>query len=140
MNSHEDFSRDEGLKPSSDRVFGLVLTTHFLWIALLPLRGGGPPRWWSLALAGLCLVLALARPTVLHLPNLLWTRLALLLNKVVSPVVTGLLFYLVFTPAGILIRLKGKDPLRRRFESELKSYWVKRQPPGPPPEAMTQQF
>jgi hypothetical protein len=140
VNSHEDFSRAEAPEGSSDRTFGLVFAIFFLGIALWPLHRGGVPRWWSLALCGVCLLLALARPAALHPANVLWTRLAVLLNKVVNPVVTALLFYLVFTPVGMLMRLSGKDPLRLRFESNTKSYWIERRPPGPPPETMAQQF
>ena len=140
MNSHEDFSRAETLESSSDRTFGLVFTIFFLWIALWPLHRGGAPRWWSLPLSGVCLLLALTRPAVLHPANFLWTRLAVLLNKIVNPIVTGVLLYLVFTPVGFLMRLSGKDPLRLRFESNTKSYWIERRPPGPPPETMAQQF
>jgi hypothetical protein len=50
------------------------------------------------------------------------------------------MFYLVFTPAGLVMRLSGKDPLRLRLESDMKSYWIQRRPPGPPPETMAQQF
>jgi hypothetical protein len=140
VNSHEDFSRAETPEGSSDRTFGLVFAIFFLAIGLWPLHRVGLPRWWSLSLSSVCLLLALARPAVLHPANVLWTRLAVLLNKVVSPVVTGVLFYLVFTPVGLLMRLSGKDPLRLKFESNTKSYWIERRPPGPPPETMAQQF
>jgi hypothetical protein len=140
MNSHEDYSRDEAPKGSSDRTFGLVFAIFFLAVALWPLRRGGTPRWGSLALSGVCLLLALVLPTALHLPNVLWTSLGVLLNRVVNPIVTALLFYLIFTPAGFLMRLSGKDPLRLRFETNMKSYWIDRRPPGPPPGTMAQQF
>jgi predicted membrane metal-binding protein len=140
VNSHEDFSRAEAPEGSSDRTFGLVFTLFFLVIALWPLHRGGVIRWWSLPLSGVCLLLALACPAVLHPANVLWTSLAVFLNKIVSPIVTALLLYLVFTPVGILMRLSGKDPLRLRFEPNTKSYWIERRPPGPPPETMAQQF
>src|ERR1700686_662640 len=114
MNSHEDYSRAEGPKPSSDRTFGLVFTVFFLLVSFWPLVRDRAPRWWALPLSAVFLLLALVRPTLLHLPNVLWTRLAELLNKIVNPIVTALLFYLIFTPAGFLLRLSGKDPLRLR--------------------------
>jgi len=140
VNNHEDFSRAEQPEGSSDRTFGLVFAVFFLAVCLWPLHRGSVPRWWALAFSGVCLLVALTRPALLHPANALWTGLAVLLNKVVSPVVTGLMFYLVFTPVGFLIRLSGKDPLRLKFESNVKSYWIERQPPGPPPDTMTQQF
>jgi hypothetical protein len=138
--SHEDLSRAEAPEGSSDRTFSLVFAVFFLGIAFWPLFRGGAPRWWGLPLSGVCLLIALTRPALLHPANVLWTRLAVLLNKVTNPVVTGLMFYLVFTPVGTLMRMSGKDPLRLKFESKKKSYWIERRPPGPPPETMAQQF
>ena len=140
MSTHEDFSRAEEVEVSSDRTFGVVFAVFFLAVSLWPLLRGGRPRWWSLPVSGAFLLIALARPGLLHAANVLWARLAVILNKVVSPVVTALLFYLLFTPVGTLMRLSGKDPLRLKFESNQKSYWIERRPPGPPPETMTQQF
>ena len=140
MNNHEDFSRAEAPEGSSDRTFGLIFCIFFFVIASWPFLRGGAPRWWALPLSGLCLLSALTRPALLHPANLLWTRLAVLLNKIANPVVTGLMFYLVFTPVGTLMRLSGKDSLRLKFESNTKSYWIERRPPGPPPETMAQQF
>jgi len=72
--------------------------------------------------------------------NRMWTWLARALNKIVNPVVTAALFYLVFTPVGVLMRLTGADPLRLRFDKGAKTYWIEKQPPGPPPETMARQF
>ena len=140
MNNHEDFSRDEGLRSSSDRTFGFVFTAFFLATGLFPMFKHHPPRQWSLIASGACLLVALVYPALLHPANFLWTRLAVLLNKIVSPIVTGLVFYLVFTPMGVLMRMCGKDPLRLRFESNKNSYWMERNPAGPLPESMSNQF
>jgi hypothetical protein len=140
LSSHEDFSRADDLEVSSDRTFGVVFAVFFLAIALWPLFRGHVPRWWSLPVSGAFLLIALARPGLLHAVNVLWTRVAVILNKVVSPVVTALMFYLIFTPVGMLMRMSGKDPLHLKPESNLKSYWIERRPPGPPPETMAQQF
>ena len=70
----------------------------------------------------------------------MWTWLARALNKIVNPVVTAALFYLVFTPVGVLMRLTDADPLRLRFDKGAKTYWIEKQPPGPPPETMARQF
>jgi len=82
----------------------------------------------------------LARPSVLGPLNRVWTWLARVLNKIVNPVVTAALFYLVFTPVGLLMRLTGGDSLRLRFSPDAKTYWIEKQPPGPPPETMARQF
>jgi Saxitoxin biosynthesis operon protein SxtJ len=138
---HEDFSRAPEMKGSSDRAFGLVIAAFFALVAVLPAlhRPSSSVRWWAVALAAVFLALALSRSATLHPLNRVWQKLGLLLSKVVSPILLALLFYLVITPVGLLMRALGKDPLRlRRRESS--SYWIARQPPGPAPESMRDQF
>jgi hypothetical protein len=69
-----------------------------------------------------------------------WTKLGVLMGRIVAPVVTAVLFYAVVTPTALLFRLLGKDPLRIRLEPGALSYWIERTPPGPAPETMTNQF
>jgi hypothetical protein len=109
-------------------------------VALWPLLDGAPPRWWLGGLAALFLVAALVRPALLAPLNRAWTRLGLVLHRIVNPVVMALVFYLAVTPTALLMRLLGKDPLRRRFEPEAESYWIERHPPGPAPDTMGHQF
>jgi hypothetical protein len=63
-----------------------------------------------------------------------------LLGRVVSPVVTGGVFFLAVTPIAVLFRMLNKDPLRLASNSETRTYWIARQPGGPPPETMRNQF
>src|SRR5262245_51653457 len=140
MVTHEDFSRAEPARASSDRSFGLVVGSALFVIGLAPVIRAGAPRWWAVVAGGILLVLACVHPALLHGANLLWTRLGLLLNRVVSPIVIGLLFFFVFTPLGLLLRLFGKDPLRLRFDRTADTYWIKRDPPGPAPDSMANQF
>ena len=84
--------------------------------------------------------IALALPSVLTQLNRLWLRFGLLLHRVVSPLVLGIMFFLVVTPTGIVMRLLGKDPLRLRYEETASTYWIDRTPPGPAPESLDRQF
>jgi hypothetical protein len=138
--THEDYSQKVEIQGSSDRGFGLVFSVFFLIVALWPLRVGQSVRLWALALAGAFAVASFTRPSLLHPFNAVWTRLGLLLGKIVAPVVTGLLFFLVFTPMALAFRLLGKDLLRLRFDPAAASYWIERHPPGPAPETMSHQF
>ena len=138
--SHETLVRDEAVKGSSDRTFGLVFTAVFLIIGAFPLIDGGAPRLWSFGIAAVILIIALAVPRLLAPLNRAWMKFGLLLNSVVSPLVLGLLFYLVFLPVGALIRVMGKELLRLRLQPTAKSYWIERQPPGPAPDTMKNQF
>jgi hypothetical protein len=138
--THEDFSRQEEVKPSSDRSFGLVVASFFLIVGFWPLLRAQPIRWWALAVAAVFALLALLWTAALAPLNRLWVKLGALLYKVVSPVVMALLFYVTVTPIALLMRLLGKDPLRLRRDPDAASYWIDRTPPGPSPESMKNQF
>lgn len=137
---HESFERDAAVQGSSNRTFGLVFAAVFVIIGVLPAVLGRSMRLWSLALAALFFAIALAAPGLLGPLNRLWTRFGLLLHRIVSPVVLGIMFFLVVTPIGLVMRAFGKDPLRLRFDKGARSYWVDRIPPGPPPESLSDQF
>ncbi|MBX3627670.1 MAG: hypothetical protein KF892_21855 [Rhizobacter sp.] len=138
--SHEDLTREEEVEGSSDRSFGVVFAVVFLIIALFPLLHAGAVRWWSVGVSAAFAVVAFTVPSILAVPNRLWMKFGLLLAKIVSPIALGILFYLVFTPIGLLMRLSGKDPMRLKADPNAKSYWIDREPPGPPPQSMTNQF
>jgi hypothetical protein len=138
--AHEDLTRQERVERSSDRSFGVVIGCVLAYVALGPLLHRGQPRWWALPLSVGLLTVAWLRPFLLAGPNRLWGKFGDLLSKALSPIALGVMFYLVFTPMGVLIRLAGKDPLRLRREPALRSYWIAREPPGPPPQSMTNQF
>lgn len=137
---HESLEARHDPGGSTDRGFGLVMAAFFVVVALLPLRAGHPVRIWALGAAACLLALALAKPSLLHIPNMLWRRLGLLLGAVVNPIVLSLMFFLVFTPVALFLRLAGKDPLRLKKPKDARSYWIRREPPGPTPESMRLQF
>jgi hypothetical protein len=82
----------------------------------------------------------LAAPARLAPLNRAWTGLGLLLFKVVNPLVLGLIYLTTVVPIGLVMRLLGRDLLSLKFDREAQSYWVVRDPPGPPPETMIHQF
>lgn len=138
--SHEDLSREQLVEGSSDRAFGIVFTVVFLLIAGWPLLFGEGLRWWAAAVAAGFGLITMVQPALLAGLNRQWMKLGILLGKVVSPIALGILFYAVITPIGFALRLSGKDPLRLKFDRAAESYWINRQPPGPPPDSMTNQF
>ena len=140
MQIHEDFrSRHQSTGPS-DRGFGLVGAAACGVIGLSPLIRHQPVRLWVLVAGALFLFLALASPTVLHQLNVAWAKLGLLLNHIVTPVIMGVLFFGVVTPVAYFFRLRGRDALRLRPNPSAKTYWLERQPPGPLPQSMANQF
>jgi len=136
--SHEDFSRTHDIKASSNKAFGWVFTVAFIVVGVWPLISGRPIRIWSLIVAAIFLVATLLAPALLALPNRLWGKLGILMNRVVSPVVLAFLFYVVVTPMGVMMRMFGKDSMRLRGRAG--SHWIKRDPPGPKPDSMSNQF
>jgi Saxitoxin biosynthesis operon protein SxtJ len=131
---------EDAVKPSSNRTFGIVFAVFFALIAVLPMLRGHAVRRWALPVSALFLLAALAAPKLLSPLNRAWTGLGSLLHAVVNPLVLGILFYLVFTPFGWVLRRMGKDFLRLRPAPGAPSYWIPRQPPGPRPESMSRQF
>jgi hypothetical protein len=138
--THEDLSREEAVEGSSDRSFGLVFAAAFVVVAAWPLWSASPLRWWAVAVAAGLALVALAAPRLLAVPNRLWLKFGLLLGKATSPVALGILFYGVFVPMGTLMRWFGKDPLRLQRDEAAASYWIPREPPGPPPTSMINPF
>jgi hypothetical protein len=138
--SHESFDRAQEVTGSSNRSLGIVFAGVFGLIGLWPLVFGGTVRTWSLALGAVFLVLAFLAPALLGPLNRLWTRFGLLLHRIVSPIVLGIMFFLVITPIAWLMRLFGKRPLRLGFDRAAGTYWIERRPPGPPPQSLGDQF
>lgn len=138
--AHESFVREEALSPSSDRSFGLVMAAAFLLIAVVPWLFGHSFHLWAAICSAAFLVPALIAPRLLAPLNRLWLRFGLLLHKIVSPLALGIMFFLVITPMGLLMRAMGKTPLRLRFEPGASSYWIERKPPGPAPDTLNNQF
>ena len=112
--THERLVREEEIRGSSNRALGLVFAAVFTIIGLWPLVYTTGVRLWALAAAVGFLAIAVVRPALLAPLNRLWTRLGLLLHAVVNPVVMGLLFYLMITPTGYVMRWLGKDHLNLR--------------------------
>ena len=138
--THETLTRDEVVKGSSDRSFGITFAVVALIVAGVSFWRGGPLWPYALAAAAIFGGLALAAPAVLGPLNKLWLKFGLLLHHIINPVVMGLLFFGVITPMALIVRLLGKDLLRLRFDAQAKSYWIPREPPGPAPDTMRHQF
>ena len=140
LDFHEDLSRDHERRLSSDRMFGIVFAVVFALIGVFPALHGNSLRWWALVIAVAVLTLALAAPWVLHRANVYWSKFGLLLHRIISPVMMGLLFFAVVTPVALVFRGFGNDPLRLKLDPAAPTYWIDRVPPGPSPESIKDQF
>ena len=138
--THEDFTRKLPTRDMANRTFGLVLGGVLSVVALAPLVRSHSPRWWAAVPAALLLLLALAAPALLGPLKKQWMRFAHVMNIIVSHVISALLLYGIFAPVGFFLRLRGEDLLRLRWDKQAATYWIPRNPPGPAPQSMTNQF
>ena len=138
--AHEFQAREEGVKISSDRSFGLVFAGLFALLGILSIYHGTTRWYYWFPVAALFGVIAYIAPGVLAPLNRAWAKFGHLLHMAINPIVLGILFYVCISPIGFLMRLAGKDPMRRKFEPAAKSYWIARTPPGPAPETFKNQF
>ncbi len=127
-------------KGPSNRSFGWTFTAIFILAGCWSVWKDGNGFLLWLPLAVVFATVTLFSPDSLTQVNRAWMKFAELLNRIVSPVVLAVMFYGVFTPAGYLMRLSGKDPMRRKYEPGAPSYWIERTPPGPEPESLSEQF
>jgi hypothetical protein len=127
-------------KMGTERNFGRVFAAVFAIIAVWPLVRGGQVRLWSLATAAVLLAVTLIAPRTLAPLNRIWFQIGILVSKVMTPLVMGLLWLVVMTPVAFLMRVFGQDPLRLKRELTAKSYWLERQPPGPVAGSLKDQF
>tara|TARA_Y100000741_G_scaffold299563_1_gene240742 strand:- start:220 stop:603 length:384 start_codon:yes stop_codon:yes gene_type:complete len=116
------------IKISSNRSFGIVFFVVFLLIALYPLIYNGEIRLWSLLISFIFLILGLLNSKVLTPLNKIWFKFGILLGKIVSPIILGVIFFFVVTPIGLIMRILGKDLLNLKFNAN-KSYWIEKRGP-----------
>ena len=124
----------------SERSFGIVFAAVFTFVSAWPLVRGQNPGLLAFAAACAFLIIALWRPGLLKPLNRAWFKFGLLLSRITTPLVMGVLYFVVVVPTGLVMRLRGKDLLALRFDSEAPTYWITRDPPGPEPDTMRNQF
>ena len=138
--NHENLTTQVEVRRGSDKSFGLVFAFVFALLGLWLLLTAQRIQLWPFAISILLLLVSFTRPQILAPFNKLWFLFGRLLHSFVSPIIMGLIFYTTVTPIGLIMRVLGKRPIPLKFNPETKSYWIKRDPPGPEPESMTQQF
>ena len=117
----------------SDRKFGWTFAAVFLLI-------GAVYHPWMIALAGVIAIITLTRAEWLAPAKQAWMKFGELLNKVVSPVVMGVIYFGIFSPVGYVMRLAGRDALSLRLDQTATTYWVRRDPPGPADDSFKEPF
>ena len=114
------------IKISSNRSFGLVFFVVFLIVALWPLKSGEDFRLWSLTLSIIFLILGVLNSKFLTPLNKLWIKFGFFLGAIVSPIIMGIVYFLVVTPIGLFMRFLGKDSLKKDKVKNVSTYWINR--------------
>ena len=125
------------IKISSNRNFGLVFFFIFLVVSIWPLTHNESPRIWSAIISLAFLILVLTRSKLLTPLNRLWAKFGIILGSIIAPIVMGVVFFLVVTPTGLVMKIIGKDLLSIKYDKKKETYWVKRDRPT---STMKQQF
>ena len=118
----------DDVKISSNRSFGIVFFVVFLLVALYPLIHAEEIRLWSLIISIIFLILGLLNSKILGPLNKIWFKFGILLGKILSPLIMGIIFFLVVTPIGFIMRLLRKDVLNLKYNKN-KSYWIEKNGP-----------
>jgi len=135
-----EFQGNTEIKMGSDRSFGLVFSMVFLLVSFFPLFSGGRIRIWELVVSLIFMTLAIFSPRLLQGLNFIWFRFGLYLNKFVSPLIMGIVFFFTVTPIGLLMKLRNKDLLNERFDASKESYWIPVDPMDGAKSSMRNQF
>ena len=118
----------DDIKIGSNRSFGIVFFIVFFLIATYPLINGNEIRLWSLVISIIFLLLGLVNSKIINPLNKLWFKFGIFLGKIISPLIMGIIFFLVVTPIGLLMRLLNKDLLNLKFNNN-SSYWIEKTEP-----------
>ena len=114
------------IKISSNRSLGLVCFVVFLIVALWPLKNAEDIRLWSLVLSIIFFILGIFNSKLLTPLNKLWFKFGIFLGAIISPIIMGIVYFLVVTPTGVFMRLLGKDLLKTSKVKNTSTYWIKR--------------
>ena len=113
------------IKAGSNRSFGIVFFVVFFIIGIYPILNNEGIRLWSIFVSLIFLLLGIINSRSLTPLNIIWFKFGMFLGKIVSPLIIGLIFFLVVTPTGIIMKILGKDLLKLKKNNK-KSYWIER--------------
>ena len=112
-------------KNDNNKSFGILFFIVFLLIAVWPIIELGTIRVWAIVISLIFLILGILNSKILTPLKTLWIKFGEFLGKIIAPIVMGLIYFIIITPIGILMRLLGKDVLNIKYNKN-KSYWIKR--------------
>ena len=118
----------DDIKLGSNKNFGIVFFVVFLLISFYPLLNSESIRLWSLIVSTIFLILGILNSNLLSPLNKIWFKFGILLGRIISPIVMGIIFFLVVTPIALIMRLLGKDLLNLKYNDN-QSYWIEKSGP-----------
>ena len=126
----------------SERSFAVVFTVVFCLLGFHPLLNGESPRSWLLIASGVTLVVGFTVPHLLAIPNRLWFRFGLTVGTVVSQIIMAVMFFLVVTPTGIVLRVFRRTATGKRTTpaAATTTYWIPRGPDSNPMGSLRNQY
>jgi len=127
-------------KMLGERSFGLIFSVIFMVIASYPWLFGGAIRQWALIVAACFAVPALLFPIVLRPLNVAWLHFGQFMHKIINPILMGLVFFIAVVPTGLILKVLGKDPMRRKLNPNCSSYWIEREQGTIPKDSFKNQF
>jgi len=113
------------IKRKDNIIFGILFFVFFLIIGLYPLKSDGIIRVWSIIFSLVFLIITIVKPKLFTFLNKSWIKFGILLGKIISPIVMGLVFFCVVTPIGLLLRILKKDVMGLKRGAS--SYWINRE-------------
>ena len=117
--------KKNNIKIGTNKSFGIVFFLFFLIISIFPLFKDGNIRTWPLMIAIIFLILGLLNSKFLTPLNKIWFKFGILLGSFVSPIIMGIVFFVIVTPTSIIMRVLGKNLLNLKKDNK-KTYWVER--------------
>ncbi len=114
----------EKIKINSNKSFGLVFFVVFLIVSLYPLLNQEIIRVWSLIISFIFLFLGIINSILLSPLNYIWFKFGLFLGKFISPLVMGIVYFIVVFPTFLLIKLFKKNYLNLKYDNSKESYWI----------------
>ena len=115
----------EKIKLPSNRNFGLVFFIVFLLIALWPILNNNDLRIWSLIVSLVFLVFGSLNSKLLTPLNKLWFKFGIFLGNIIAPIIMGIVFFLVVTPTGLIMKILKKDLLKLKNNNS-NTYWLEK--------------
>ena len=123
MFDNKSFNKFEA---GSERNFGLVFSIFFLVISFYPKLYGNNIHYWAFGIALIFFILGIFFPRLLILPNKIWFKIGIFLGRIFSPIIMAIIFFIVVTPTGIIMRLLRIEMTYKKFYKSKKTYWIKR--------------